>query len=168
MLPISVEMVPLMCTLLSVPVLEYGTLTWTAKQVRVFLSIAITIRLRGLKFSFAFILLCLLWTFCVIVLSLLPIEAVPGVKYDGAMSSVPVEVIVPVAVAVVCIAVIVIAVVVIAAAVCVLRRRQTSESTNIHTRLLPLKLHFLPQNQKRRNKTGLNVFINCSLFANKA
>jgi hypothetical protein len=27
MLPISVEMVPLMCTLLSVPVLEYGTLT---------------------------------------------------------------------------------------------------------------------------------------------
>ena len=27
MLPINVEMVPLMCTLLSVPVLEYGTLT---------------------------------------------------------------------------------------------------------------------------------------------
>jgi hypothetical protein len=63
-------------------------------------------------------------------------ETVPGVKYDGAMSSVPVEVIVPVAVAVICIAVIVIAVVVIAAAVCVLRRRQTKSKKKEQNRAL--------------------------------
>ena len=85
----------------------------------------------------------------------------PRVKDDGARSSVPEEVIVPVAVAVICIAGILIAVPVIAV-VCVLRRRQTSESTNIHTTLLPLRLHFLPQIRKRRNKTGFYLlFMGC-------
>ena len=85
----------------------------------------------------------------------------PRVKDDGARSSVPEEVIVPVAVAVICIAGILIAVPVIAV-VCVLRRRQTSESTNIHTTLLPLRLHFLPQIRKKRNKTGFYLlFMGC-------
>ncbi|CAI8020406.1 hypothetical protein GBAR_LOCUS12213 [Geodia barretti] len=59
----------------------------------------------------------------------------PRVKDDGARSSVPEEVIVPVAVAVICIAGILIAVPVIAV-VCVLRRRQTKSNKNKQNRAL--------------------------------
>ena len=57
------------------------------------------------------------------------------------MPSVPVGVIVPVAVAIICIVGIMIAVIIIAA-VCVLRKRQTSEFTNIHTTMLLLQLKY--------------------------